>query len=304
VLVTNTADLGRTLATYLKPDVTLHPSTSAIGFIHRKLPNADIYFIANTDNQSHDFEANFRTDKTSAEWWNAFTDTRSPAEKGHALKTRLEPYESRVLVFSNNAANDRDHPQPKAAATQSKTIDLSHDWNISFDKNGASEHMETLHSWTEKAATRYYSGTATYTRTINMPEQLMRAESLFLDFGQGTPVERSPSHLPGMRSWLESLVREAALVYVNGKLAGSIWHPPYRLELKSLLHAGNNDLKIVVANLAINALAGQAAPDYRLLNSRYGERFVPQDMNNLEPLPAGILGPIRLVPANENSAIQ
>ena len=58
------------------------------------------------------------------------------------------------------------------------------------------------------------------------------------------------------------------------------------------------DLRIVVANLAINALAGQAAPDYRLLNSRYGERFVPEDMNNLEPLPAGILGPVRLVPSS------
>jgi len=62
------------------------------------------------------------------------------------------------------------------------------------------------------------------------------------------------------------------------------------------VRAGSNELKIVVANTAINELAGRAAPDYRLLNLRYGEKFTPQDMDHLEPLPSGILGPLRLVP--------
>ena len=59
---------------------------------------------------------------------------------------------------------------------------------------------------------------------------------------------------------------------------------------------GRNHLKLVVANLAINSLAGRSAPDYRLLNSRYGERFTPQiGMQNLSPQPAGILGTIELL---------
>jgi hypothetical protein len=32
-----------------------------------------------------------------------------------------------------------------------------------------------------------------------------------------------------------------------------------------------------------------------VLNSRYGERFQAQDMENLKPLPAGLLGPVRLI---------
>ena len=36
-------------------------------------------------------------------------------------------------------------------------------------------------------------------------------------------------------------------------------------------------------------------PDYRELNQRYGERFQPQDMENLQPLPSGLLGPVRLI---------
>jgi hypothetical protein len=90
-------------------------------------------------------------------------------------------------------------------------------------------------------------------------------------------------------------LRDAALVYVNGTLAGAVWHPPFTLNIGPLLHAGPNELTIVVANTAINELAGRAPIDYRLLWLRYGKRFAPQDMDHLEPLPSGILGPLRIV---------
>ncbi|PYV20250.1 MAG: hypothetical protein DMG27_23480 [Acidobacteria bacterium] len=67
------------------------------------------------------------------------------------------------------------------------------------------------------------------------------------------------------------------------------------MEVTRLLHSGENALRIMVDNLAINGMAGSALPDYRLLNSRYGVRFTPQDMNNLQALPSGLLGTIRLV---------
>ena len=98
-----------------------------------------------------------------------------------------------------------------------------------------------------------------------------------------------------MRAWLDAPVREAAIVSVNGKAAGSVWRPPYRVDLGGLLHAGENRIRIEVGNLAINALAGQSLPDYRLLHLRYGKRFEPQDMDRLQPVDAGILGPLRLV---------
>jgi len=90
-------------------------------------------------------------------------------------------------------------------------------------------------------------------------------------------------------------VREAAVVYVNGQRAGSVWHPPYEIDVTNQLHAGENTLRIVVANLAINALAAQPLPDYRGMISKYGDRFQDQDMKNIQPLPAGILGPVRIV---------
>jgi hypothetical protein len=97
-----------------------------------------------------------------------------------------------------------------------------------------------------------------------------------------------------MRALLESPVRESAVIFVNGQRAGTVWHPPYQLDLTRLMHAGENQLRIVVANTAINEIAGKSLPNYRLLNLRYGERFTPQGFEHIAPLPSGILGPVEL----------
>jgi hypothetical protein len=51
-------------------------------------------------------------------------------------------------------------------------------------------------------------------------------------------------------------------------------------------------------------MAGRALPDYKLLNLRYGARFDPQDMDKVQAVPAGLVGPIRLVavPAQPGAA--
>jgi len=82
---------------------------------------------------------------------------------------------------------------------------------------------------------------------------------------------------------------------VNGKRAGAVWCAPYEVDVTGLLHEGENTLRIVVANTAINLLAKGPLPDYKALTAKYGERFQAQDMNNLQPLASGLLGPVRLV---------
>jgi hypothetical protein len=98
-----------------------------------------------------------------------------------------------------------------------------------------------------------------------------------------------------MRAYLESPVHEAAEIYMNGQLAGCVWHPPYRVDLTHHAHYGKNELRVVVFNTAINELAGQAQPSYRLLRAKYGAEFFPQGMDNLEPLPSGILAVPKLL---------
>lgn len=296
-VVDKTSDLGSVMTALLKPDVALDPITPEVGFIHRQLADADIYFLANTDNRPHAFKATFRTKRKEASVFDPFSGKISPASDGAALSITLAPYESRVMVFTDRSIAQKG----TETATNFAPIDLDHDWKVILDRTGASEAMQTLHSWSDNQEGKYYSGTATYTRTLDLPADFPHGGAAILDFGTGSPVNRSKLNLPGMRTWFDAPVRDAAVVYVNGTVAGSVWHPPFALDIGPFLHAGSNGLKIVVANTAINELAGRAPADYRLLWMLYGKRFAPQDMDHLEPLPSGIPGPLRLVSARDAS---
>ncbi|HMC58284.1 MAG TPA: hypothetical protein VKJ01_03740, partial [Candidatus Solibacter sp.] len=89
--------------------------------------------------------------------------------------------------------------------------------------------------------------------------------------------------------------REAAVVYVNGQRAGAVWCPPYEVDVTGLLKEGANNIRVVVANLAVNVLAKGPLPDYKELTAKYGEKFQAQDMNLVEAQPSGLLGPVWLV---------
>jgi len=67
------------------------------------------------------------------------------------------------------------------------------------------------------------------------------------------------------------------------------------VDVSAYLRPGSNKIRVVVANLALNYMAGRRLPDYRLLTLRYGERFQAQDMDKVQPIPAGLVGPIRLI---------
>lgn len=275
-----------------KPDVSFSPKAPEIGFIHRKLAGGDLYFIANTANHPVQTEAHFRDRKSNAEWWDPFTGRASRIGNAAPIEIALQPYESRLIIFTNSISKQ----EPETAFdTPSKYIDLSSDWKLTFTGLNRTTSMAKLHSWSDEESFKYYSGRVQYAKTIDIPAATISGNSLVLDFGEGTPVPR-PDPLPAfnMRAYLEGPVREAAEVYVNGQRAGVVWHPPYSIDLTKWLKPRKNDLSIVVGNTAINSLAGQALPDYRLLNDRYGERFVPQGMDHLQPLSSGIVGRLQL----------
>lgn len=295
--VEDDSHLGATVARMVTPDVVFSPSPSPIGFYHRALPGLDIYFLANTSNHAVHVRANFRAATASAEWWDPVSGSVAPAAVGDTEDIEFQAYESRVLVFARDATRGISaRPAAPPAITALQTLqDWSKDWNVTFSGLHRTVRMDATRSWTDDAATRFYSGMAVYEKTVIFPAATtLHGVHYYLNFGEGTVVE--PPARPGRnRAWLESPVREAALIFVNGGLAGVIWRPPYEVDVTSLLRDGENDLKVVVGNLAINRMAGQAPPDYRLLDLRYGQRFTPEDMQGLEPLPAGLLGGVRLV---------
>ena len=288
-LVTDETKLGEQLHAALAADVATAPE---IGFVHRKLEYGDIYFLANTSNHPVHSQATFRITGLEAAWWDPFTGKVTGAG-GNRIDLDLAPYESRVVVFSKERVANRPAPTGPVPAR----VDLSSGWKVTFAGSSEPVEMTALRSWTEDAERKYFSGRATYEKTVTIDRAMADSKRpLFLNFGEGTPVtaqdRRSGS---GMRAMLESPVRESAVVYVNGKPAGSVWRPPYEVDVSGLLHAGENTIRVVVANLAINEMAKGPMPDYKALNAKYGERFQDQDTANIQPLPSGLLGPVRLM---------
>ena len=289
--------LVNTLTTALPPDVALTPADPDIGFVHRRTTDAEIYFLANTANVRKSVKATFRQQGLQAEWWDplkgsvAAARSEAGTDKGTTIAVDLEPYGSRVLVFTRRTLP----AGPAISSNPSDQIEINTDWRVSFGTNGPALQMKALRSWTDDEETRYFSGVATYEKDVTLTGTMFeKGRRIVLDFGEGQPNQSQPSQA-GMQTMFDAPVREAAIVYVNGQRAGSVWCPPYSLDVTSLLKPGPNKFRIEVSNTAINYMSGRSLPDYRLLNLRYGERFRPQEMEKVQPVPSGLLGPIRLI---------
>ncbi|WP_423606825.1 glycosyl hydrolase [Sphingomonas sp. MS122] len=89
------------------------------------------------------------------------------------------------------------------------------------------------------AGVRHFSGTATYTRTIDVPEHMLRKRRrVFLDLGR---------------------VEVLAGVTVNGKDLGVTWKEPYRVDITDAVRPGANQVSLAVTNLWANRMIADAA---------------------------------------------
>jgi len=288
-LVEDDTHLGDALHNQTNPDVATAPE---IGFVHRHLPYAEIYFLANTSNHPVKADATFRLPPgLSGSQWDPLTGKVTVAG-GSRIALDLAPYESRVLVFAKGEVPF----QPARTANSIAPVDLSGGWKLTFAGSPQPVAMSALLSWTDIDNRKFYSGQATYEKSVDVPAAMANSKRAFLNFGEGAPSnpnERRPAS--GMRALFDGPIREAAVVYINGKRAGAVWCAPYEVDVSGLLKSGSNAIRVVVANSALNILAKGPLPDYKALTAKYGERFQAQDMASVVPQPSGLLGPVRLI---------
>jgi hypothetical protein len=281
---------------------------SEVGFIRRRLPTSDIYFVANTSNVPVDGSLSLATAYPDGEQWSPTGGEVTSTSASH-IDLHLAPYESRIFVFSGVKSKAQSPPPP---APPIQLTDLSDNWQIRFAATGKTRSEATLTDWIASEDTKHYSGEAVYTRSFNLTSAPTTATYLQID--GGTPVTPPAGTLnspalnhsgipnplvtrtgPGMRSWFDAPIREAAIVFINGKRVGSLWHPPYRLDVSQYLKSGQNQIEIRVYNTALNAWSALPPHDYKPLIAKYGDRFQMQDLDKVQPISSGILGPIRLV---------
>jgi len=115
-------------------------------------------------------------------------------------------------------------------------------WQVSFQpKRGAppATTLPTLASLHENpdAAIRYFSGTAVWHTTFDLP-----------------PATATDPALPVLLELGRVCV--IAEVKLNGHDLGILWHEPYRIEVANYLKPGSNTLEVAVTNLWVNRLIG------------------------------------------------
>ena len=318
-LVPDNASLTKALRDASAPDFLVtdrqFSMKEQLGFVRRKLPNADVYFVVNASNQPMATTATFGTTHRNAEILDPDTGT---AKSFHvfpnevSLGLDLAPYASMAVVFFDGKANE----QPPAVSTRTALVaDLSSDWKVNFTGIGKTVSEATPTDWTADPATKNYSGEAVYSRDFKLDAAPKTAMYLEVEGGQAVsggpnspappePRALTPEGLPNPLitrpeprnfAYYDAPIRAAALVTINGQAAGALWHPPYRLDVSKLLKAGQNHIEIHVYNTALNAWSALPPHDFGPLIAKYGDKFQMQDMNKVMPISSGIFGTVKLV---------
>ncbi len=83
---------------------------------------------------------------------------------------------------------------------------------------------------------------------------------------------------------------DVAEVRVNGKLVGTLWHSPHKLDIGTAIKSGTNQLDIRVANLWVNRLVGDVQPDA----VKVAFTTVKTYRANSPLRPSGLIGPVVL----------
>jgi hypothetical protein len=285
-------------------------------WIHRRTPDADIYFVVNQADVPVRLRARFRATAKNVQVWRpmngaiatiAVADHRgnSGAHTGALLPDlsrnrqpgmqpaayidesgftivplHLAERESVFVVFRHDNSAP---PAPAPQMSQSTLATLHGPWTLQFPPHWgapASIQLPALTSWTASSipGVKYFSGTAAYIKDLDAPAAWFHpGRHLYLDLGT---------------------VRDIAQVQVNGKSAGLVWAPPYLVDVTNALKPGVNHLRIEVTNEWTNRIVGDhvlppsehVLPSSGAPPSRRGSFFGPR-----EPAESGLIGDVTVV---------
>jgi hypothetical protein len=220
-------------------------ATTTIRYIHKRIGDTEVYFIANPEPQEVEARCTFRVAGKQPElWWpdTARTELAAAYEMKDGCTTlplRFDPNGSMFVVFRSSRLAPRDAGKNDVLSRSERTT-ISSPWEVTFDPKwgGPAKPVtfDKLEDWSKHSdpGIRYYSGTAVYRTSFKSPIA-NRKSPIFLDLGK---------------------VAIMADVTLNGKPIGILWKPPFRVDVSDALKAGENTLELRVVNLWINRQIG------------------------------------------------
>jgi hypothetical protein len=150
-------------------------------------------------------------------------------------------------------------------------------WTVAFQPGRgapASITLDKLISWPDSSdkGVKYFAGEGTYTKTVQAsPDWFKKGATLWIDLGD---------------------VKNIAVVTVNGKELGTVWHAPFRVDATTALKPGANEVSVKVVNAWVNRIIGDLQPDAATKYTFVAWKSYKADS---PLLPSGLIGPVAVV---------
>ena len=260
----------------IEKDVDLDCADGAdVRYVHRKLDQGDLYWIANITPEYRNMTVSFRIDGMKPEIWHPDTGKKEEASYHiHDGRTWLDlhftPDDAQYILFRDPAEKQE---QVVPDMTEHQVLNLNGPWEVSFQAKydaPAPIMMPVLRSLSDYTAEdiRYFSSTATYRCSFEAGEDVVSGDPLYLDLGE---------------------VHHMARVKLNGEDLGLAWKTPYRVEVTGKIQPGANHLEVLVTNSWANRLIGDERKTVTERVTYTPEQFYTKTD---EPIPSGLVGPV------------
>lgn len=321
------------LKKYIQPDFGINfgyeeiRKNNGLTFLHRKLNDADLYFVANIQDKHVSMPVYFRIQNKNVWNWNPYNGDitqlfhYSREENSMKVPIDLAPWESTIIVFEEGKSI------PYVSTTSvDKVSKISNNTIYTEVRENGSYYVKIINDKKEK----FYSK-----QILDVPSSIIidGRWNLILESDHFTKVEKKIDFL---KSWSDDeetkffsgtgkynidfyLPKEyvsddvkleldlgklgnIAEVHLNGKSAGTVWMKGQNLDITNLVKIGNNHLIVLVTNTNINRVSSfkEIVPVPKNLVDKYGEAMsatrIPREFG-FKPLPpSGLIGPVKINP--------
>jgi len=302
-----------------------------LDFIHRRTPEADIYFIRNKKMRPESVNAHFRVSAKAPELWFPDTGTilaQSVYEQtleGVRIPLQLAPMDSLFVVFRKPVS--RPHlvsldpginvtkvtereVQVSAFENDSYKIKTSDGHSIKIEINQVPSAMKLIGPWKVYFPAGWGAPDSVIFREL---KSWTEHENPGIRCFSGTACYKTEFEIP--RQWLgngKKLYLDLGQIWavgevrLNGRSLGIVWKPPYRVEITEAVRVGQNKLEIEITNTWANRLVGDAQlpPGQRYCRTNITASGTPGKPWKGIPLrKSGLLGPVELVTAIEETIV-
>lgn len=249
---------GRWIDDFRSSQPSLRADTPSLQWTHRRksLPSpsdgslqtreqiSDIYFISNPVDSAFVTTITIAVADKLPELW--LPDTGEQMEisnwqtDGDSTRIALHLDENQsVFVILQKPTTNKGNAIKSPVLTRTDIQTIGGLWTLQFPDGWDAPESVTLDSlipWNEHhdVGIRYFSGTATYSKTIHF-KHIDKSARYVLDLG---------------------MVKNTALVTLNGKSVAHLWKKPFRCDITPYIKKGDNHLEIAVTNLWPNRMIG------------------------------------------------